>query len=94
MQVDKSQDFFRFEPRLLRLVLLLGCLLFPVGGRGSRPVSPIDKLVSNVFDGGDLRLDSEVWIHVAPIEVISGHRGAIVACNDSIHIDHGHNFEN
>ena len=81
MHINKCEDVFILSDRLTCIILFR--LL----------VWAIDQIRGYLLDGADNRVDPKVWLHVASIEIVTSHAGSVVANNDTIDVDHGHNLE-
>ena len=79
MHVNECQDVFVLSERhVLFVVVLFGA---------------VGKLVNNLLDSAHSRVNAEVRLVVATVEVVARHRCPVVPNYDTIRVDHRDDFE-
>ncbi len=80
VHVDKAKDIFVDSDRLVLLFSLIH-------------IFREDQITCKLLDSGHNWMDSKIWPHVPPVQVIPRHAGSVIADYDAISVNHRHNFE-
>ena len=85
MHINESHDVL--VPGLCPLLGFASCIVMLIWALAR------DDAMDKALDGANFWVQMRVWVHIASVKIITGHRCPVVACNDSVDVCHWDNLE-